>query len=257
MTALLLAVGGASLLGSLHCAGMCGPLMLATTEIAPLGAKGATARPPRWAYHLGRALAYLALGIAAGSLGATIDLGGTMAGWGRIAAPLAAVAVTAFGWAAIHWATESSSPAPSPPSLFQRWLKGLAPKVAALSPRGRALGMGLLSALLPCGWLWAFVAVAAGTGSPLAGAAVMLVFWAGTVPALAALGYGARRFAVKWPMLRTASIAAVMLTGIAVAAERMTAEWRTGSAAKTGTNGQSAEDALAQAIEEPPPCCKP
>jgi hypothetical protein len=37
---------------------------------------------------------------------------------------------------------------------------------------------------LPCGWLWAFVVAAAGTASPWTGAAVMAVFWLGTVPAM-------------------------------------------------------------------------
>jgi sulfite exporter TauE/SafE len=50
----------------------------------------------------------------------------------------------------------------------------------------------LLSGFLPCGWLWAFVVTAAGTGGALKGAAVMTAFWAGTVPALVAVGVGAQ-----------------------------------------------------------------
>ena len=42
----------------------------------------------------------------------------------------------------------------------------------------------MLTGLLPCGWLWAFVVSAAGTASPVAGALVMAVFWLGTVPAM-------------------------------------------------------------------------
>ena len=56
----------------------------------------------------------------------------------------------------------------------------------------RAAVVGLLSGLLPCGWLWAFVVTAAGTGNALSGAAVMTAFWAGTVPALLAVGFGAQ-----------------------------------------------------------------
>ncbi|HSN56721.1 MAG TPA: sulfite exporter TauE/SafE family protein, partial [Candidatus Sulfomarinibacteraceae bacterium] len=59
-------------------------------------------------------------------------------------------------------------------------------------PVVRAATVGLLSGVLPCGWLWAFVVVAAGTGSTAAGATVMAAFWAGTVPALLALGFGAQ-----------------------------------------------------------------
>ena len=62
----------------------------------------------------------------------------------------------------------------------------------------RALLVGSFTALLPCGWLWAFVATAAGTGQPLAGALVMLVFWTGTLPALAGVGLAVGGFAARF-----------------------------------------------------------
>jgi sulfite exporter TauE/SafE len=55
-------------------------------------------------------------------------------------------------------------------------------------PVVRAALLGVLSAALPCGWLWAFVALAAGTAHPLAGAAVMATFWLGTLPMNLGLG---------------------------------------------------------------------
>ncbi|HQY88562.1 MAG TPA: sulfite exporter TauE/SafE family protein, partial [Tepidisphaeraceae bacterium] len=54
----------------------------------------------------------------------------------------------------------------------------------------RAGAIGLLTTLLPCGWLYAFVVVAAGTARPLTGGLVMLAFWVGTLPILIALGTG-------------------------------------------------------------------
>jgi sulfite exporter TauE/SafE len=48
----------------------------------------------------------------------------------------------------------------------------------------RSYLVGVLTGLLPCGWLWAFVVAAAGTATPAMGAAVMAVFWLGTVPAM-------------------------------------------------------------------------
>jgi sulfite exporter TauE/SafE len=42
--------------------------------------------------------------------------------------------------------------------------------------------------LLPCGWLYAFVLTAAGTGGVLSGLSVMTAFWLGTVPALLGMG---------------------------------------------------------------------
>ena len=43
---------------------------------------------------------------------------------------------------------------------------------------------------MPCGWLYTFAIVAAGTGSPIWGAIVMAVFWSGTVPIMVALMLG-------------------------------------------------------------------
>jgi len=62
-----------------------------------------------------------------------------------------------------------------------------------LSPTRRALVIGLLTTLLPCGWLYAFAAVAAGTASPALGALTMAVFWLGTLPVLVSLGAGVQR----------------------------------------------------------------
>ena len=60
--------------------------------------------------------------------------------------------------------------------------------MAKQPPAARAAILGLASALLPCGWLYAFVVTAGGTGSALAGAVVMAVFWAGTLPVMLAFG---------------------------------------------------------------------
>ncbi len=72
------------------------------------------------------------------------------------------------------------------------------------SPMLRASAIGLLTAILPCGWLFAFVIVAAGTAQPLFGALVMAVFALGSVPALAGMAFsmtllvGRFRRAIPW-----------------------------------------------------------
>src|SRR5207249_4065961 len=60
------------------------------------------------------------------------------------------------------------------------------------SPPVRAIATGLLTTLIPCGWLYAFVITAAGTGNALNGAALMAVFWIGTLPMMTAIGVGVR-----------------------------------------------------------------
>jgi sulfite exporter TauE/SafE len=55
-------------------------------------------------------------------------------------------------------------------------------------PLVKAVLLGGASALLPCGFLYAFALAAAATGSPLGGALVMGALWLGNLPAL--LGFG-------------------------------------------------------------------
>ena len=64
--------------------------------------------------------------------------------------------------------------------LFRRGLVQIRGRGAAQ----RAWLVGVLTGLLPCGWLWAFVVSAAGTAHPATGAMVMAVCWLGTVPAM-------------------------------------------------------------------------
>jgi uncharacterized protein len=75
----------------------------------------------------------------------------------------------------------------------------LAPRIAAahrslsrLSPPTRGLGIGMLTTLLPCGWLWTFVLLAAASASVLSGTLIMAVFWAGSVPILSGVALGVR-----------------------------------------------------------------
>ena len=86
----------------------------------------------------------------------------------------------------------------------------------------RALVIGLLTGCLPCGWLYAFVVTAAGTGTATAGAATMAVFWLGTLPAMVSLALGVR--ALAGPLRRhvpAACAVALILVGLFAVAGRM------------------------------------
>jgi len=79
----------------------------------------------------------------------------------------------------------------------------------------RAYLIGLATTLLPCGWLYTFVVVAAGTGSALAGANVMFVFWVGTIPMLTAVTAGALRlFAPAMRRMPIATALIVLVLGV-------------------------------------------
>jgi len=81
----------------------------------------------------------------------------------------------------------------------------------------RSSVLGLLTGLMPCGWLYAFVVSAGGTGSTWRGAAFMVLFWAGTVPALVAVATGMQR-ATGALQRRLPVISALLVIGFGVAA---------------------------------------
>ena len=211
----------ASLLGSLHCAGMCGAFVL-------FAVGGPRTRGGRFglhaAYHGGRFVTYTALGVFAGFVGATFDFGGSLVGVQRFAAVLAGAMMILFGLGAIARMHAVRIPKVPIPAAWQRLLTRAHEKVAGRPPFERALITGLLTTLLPCGWLWAFVISAAGTGSPAYGALTMAAFWAGTLPVLVTLGAGIR--AIAGPLgarLPTITAAAVVVVGVATVAGRFNA----------------------------------
>jgi sulfite exporter TauE/SafE len=70
---------------------------------------------------------------------------------------------------------------------------------------------GLFTTLLPCGWLYVFVAAAGGTGSVQTAMATMAIFWLGTLPALLAVGVGAQRLLAPFRRRLPALSATVVL----------------------------------------------
>ncbi|PRP96596.1 hypothetical protein ENSA5_36720 [Enhygromyxa salina] len=190
----LAAVLGASLVGSLHCVGMCGGFVTAVSGAScDRRAGGPRELAPLLAYQGARGLAYLGLGAAAGLLGASLDASGAWLGVQRVAGPLMGLTLIAMAIASLWPKRSSQAPLTTlgasarRPNLVARLRLRLS---EAVRTRGAVAGAaaGLLSALLPCGWLWAYVAVAASTGSVVHGLLVMAAFWLGTVPALLGVG---------------------------------------------------------------------
>jgi len=210
MTALLLAVLTASLLGSLHCAGMCGCFAALATG-AP--ARGTLA--PLAAYHAGRLVTYILAGAAAGLAGRVLDLGGAHLGVTRVSALVAIALLAGMAVVAIARAAGRSVRAIRVPRGVRSLLARALAVCASWRRVPRAGVVGLASALLPCGWLYAFLVTAAGTGSAPAGAATLAVFWIGTLPVLSAAGLGAGLFARLGRAGRAVGIAALLVLGVA------------------------------------------
>lgn len=238
MITLLGTVFVASFLGSLHCAGMCGGVV-AFVAGAP-GQKSVTRT--QTAYHLGRLLSYSIIGLVAGGFGAVLDLGGEAIGLGRFAIVLAGSVMIAYGVVLLLRVRGRQVKLPVP-GFLQRFYQAGFQKVAGLTPTWRGGALGMLTALLPCGWLYLFAAGAAATGSPLWGALSMAVFWAGTVPVLAALGVGVKK--LSGPLQKhVPSFSAVLLVVV-------------GLMAVLGRLDVPSFAAAAEQGQETPACCEP
>jgi len=188
----------AALLGSAHCAAMCGAFACAAADVAP----GQWARLRASAtYHAGRLASYVALGAAAGAVGARLDAAAVVRNTVRPAGVAAGVVLILWGAGRLLAMSGARLPRVPAPRIAARLMSAGLRNVAKRPPRVRAAALGLLAPLLPCGWLYAFVASAGATAAPITGAAVMAGFWLGTVPALAVVSLGlhaalghARRF---------------------------------------------------------------
>lgn len=220
MTSLAWAVLIASLLGSGHCAGMCGAFLAAAVGPGEAGRGGRLALNA-W-YNLGRLATYLAIGVISGSVGAAVDLTGQAAGVNRVAALLAGVTMVVISGAAIARALGARVPkAPVPDALKQVVIRGHR-FAGRLTPSVRALWIGLLTTLLPCGWLYAFAVTAAGTGSPWSGALTMGVFWVGTLPVMVGLGVViSRATGLLATRLAVIAPALVMVVGLGMIVTRL------------------------------------
>jgi uncharacterized protein len=175
-------VAAASLLGSIHCAGMCGGLVAVAGE----GTRGRARWLSQLSYNGGRLLGYTLLGAAAGSLGHAVDLAGSAAGLGRVAALVSGSIMLLWGMGALL-ETQGVRVFRGRWALPKRLTDALA-SIRRLPAAWRGLVLGLATPLLPCGWLYAFAVTAAGTASPLQGALLMAAFWTGNLPVLLGLG---------------------------------------------------------------------
>ena len=255
MWMLVSAVATASLLGSTHCVGMCGPLALwaaGTTD-----ASRSQVVLNTMLYHLGRLVTYAAVGCLAGMIGGLVEVGGNSIGLRMAAARLVGIAMILIGlWrlANLFWPSLAgpTKPIAQEPSWISKQLVRLRPQISRMPVALRATSVGLLTALLPCGWLYLFAFVAAGTADLISGAMVMAAFWIGTLPLLTGLIASAsflkQRFRTAIPAIASLLL---IVTGYYTATNNAFANTESfrmlEASAKTDT-------ALLQS--EPLPCCR-
>lgn len=171
----------ASFLGSPHCVGMCGGFVALYSHHAGNHALA------HMLYSLGRLCTYITLGVAAALLGASID---GLVGIGRISALVVAISLIVLGLTRVIGM--SFDPFRKILSRYMPLLQGVIRPVLSSHSVFKPLLVGMVTTLLPCGWLYAFVALAMGTANVWIAAQIMFLFWVGTLPALVLLGCTSR-----------------------------------------------------------------
>jgi hypothetical protein len=203
----------AGLFGSTHCVAMCGGIMAVLHGQVPRGRDRLAL-----GFHAGRLTSYLLLGLALTLIGMLPQqlLPGTVGPVMRIA--LGALLVLIAIYIALPGRVrdvfgELAGPLTSRVMpLFQRMLPA--------DSWDKAVGLGLLWGLLPCGLLYSVLAAAVLLADPLATVAMILGFGVGTLPLLVGGGLGAARLRsrIRAPWLRGAASGMLLLTGVLVAA---------------------------------------
>jgi len=196
----LAAVSVVGLLGSVHCAGMCGGIVGALSlaparpgaSVIALHPAVAPALPRTLAYNLGRIASYGAAGALAGGLaGGALRLGALPALQAG-AHVLANLLLAALGlhlmdaWRGIARIEAGGQ------ALWRR----LAPLLRRIGPPDTGARLFLAGALwgwLPCAMVYSVLVTAMLSGSAGGGAAVMLAFGLGTLPMMTALGLAGAR----------------------------------------------------------------
>jgi len=196
MTSLLVGAFMTGLIGSPHCIAMCGGFAV-TCARTPGGAI---------AWHLGRLTTYAGLGALAGLLGRALP-----------GPPWVAAAVSAalLVWFAGVLAGLLPEPRLAVPGLGSTMNRLLSPD----APASRYL-FGMANGLLPCGLVYAALALPVALGSAPLGAVAMMLFGLGTIPALATLTAGLARVLRRglWP--RRLLAAGMLIVGLCSIAMR-------------------------------------
>ena len=190
MTSLVASAAVAGLIGSVHCMGMCGGFAIACG--------GRVSHTLAW--NMGRIVTYAVLGALAGALGGVIPGPGWVAGL---------VSLALIGWFALALAGLVPEPTAHIPGF-----KRLATAAAGGEGLPARFVFGLANGLLPCGLVYATLAIPVASGSPVWGAAAMVGFGLATTPALSALALGARKLTVRHMWMRRVLALGVFLAGL-------------------------------------------
>jgi len=218
---LLLATSVASMLGSLHCVAMCGPFAILASNSAT-NPSGRILSNRLIAYHAGRLMTYVLMGLIAGTFSSLLLASGVLTSVGLVVGGLLIAMALARFWVLLFPETveafRSKRETPWHSGWVMKWSKGLA-RIRRWIPKDPAwlgpLGWGLTTTLLPCGWLYLFILTATAAQNLGMAVATMVAFWLGTLPLLSLSTLGWARMGKRWQTL-SGPVAACCILGMGV-----------------------------------------
>ena len=177
-------------LSSLHCAGMCGPLVLAYAS------REEQDRPSvlhsiisHLSYNTGRILSYGFVGGLLGLVGGSV---GALKGFGSAFSALVGAGTVVFGIHVLRGGSflpiGNTIPSGRIGEKILEWYRASFGALIAKGSHESKFYIGTLTPLLPCGLLYGMLMRSAGASSAVEGAMMMIAFGAGIVPALVTAG---------------------------------------------------------------------
>ncbi len=207
---------GVGIVTSVHCVSMCGMLVLSYAVKGAKDGSAAQRMTPHLAYQSAKIFSYMVVGLALGAIGAALDIGG-IRGWVMVAAGTFMVLMGINMTGRVPWLRHLTL---KPPAFLMKALSRTRRKANEDAEQGKSslatpLIFGLLTGLMPCGPLQAAQLAAAGAGSPVQGATVMLGFGLGTAPLMLAFGTVSGMLSAKFrDRMMVAAAVIIMVLGL-------------------------------------------
>jgi sulfite exporter TauE/SafE len=216
-TILLISALLMGLFGGAHCLVMCGGVVGVLCSGLPSEVRGRPLKELRYvvAYNAGRITSYAIAGAIAGGVGAVAGRIGAIANLQLALRVIAGLLMLGVGlYLAGAWRTFSKVEKLGEP--LWRKLSPLASRLLPVRSTKEALVLGLLWGWMPCGLVYAALAMATAVGSPREGALAMAAFGVGTLPALVLMGTMASLLSrlVRLLWVRRAAGAAIVCFGV-------------------------------------------